>query len=147
MPMSVAENKLNLVNDDLSDCIILVTIVAIFLICHAIRVFLSFRGYYVFLIEKDIENGSVDSCFTYEVFEYFAITKISDCTLLFNSSINFFVYCLVGKRFRTELASVFSKIRHCSCSFTIGEENENNPDVKMDEVTLASNLEEVEDML
>ena len=75
------------------------------------------------------------------------MTSINGLCLTFNSSFNFFVYCLVGKRFRTELIRIFCKIRHCSYSssyaYDENEENDgNNSATRMEEITLAVNSED-----
>ena len=139
--MSATKN--DMVNDDLTTCVILVIIVIIFLICHAIRIFLSFRSYYIFLYTVK-RNGL---CFNKEFLQYLIIGEVSRIILNFNSSINFFVYCLVGKRFRTELIQIFCKIRHCSYSssyaYDENEENDgNNSATRMEEITLAVNSED-----
>ena len=142
MPMSATKN--DMVNDDLTTCVILVIIVIIFLICHAIRTFLSFRSYYLFL-HNFKRNGGL--CINNEFLQYLIIGEVSRIILNFNSSINFFVYCLVGKRFRTELIQIFCKIRHCSYSGSYAhdenEENDgNNSATRMEEITLAVNSED-----
>ena len=133
--MSVIEN--DTVNDDFTACVILVVIVTIFLICHAIRTFLSFRGYYLHL-----EHNGFVICFDKEVLEYLVIGEISRVILNFNSSINFFVYCLVGKHFRKEFIKVFFNVTHCSYSSSYTHKNEENDAIRMEEITLAGNLED-----
>lgn len=77
-------------------CLILLSIVLVFFLCHAARIILDVY-----------EFANVEKVITckpwFPEFWAQALNYISHLTMIINSSVNFIVYCLVGYTFRREL--------------------------------------------
>ena len=73
--------------------LVLISVVVIFLFCWTPTIVF----YFCFDVYKAVNND----------FKY-SINNISYCAIIFNSSSNFFIYCLVGKRYRQHVKEAFT---------------------------------------
>lgn len=85
-----------------------VAIVLIFLVCHAYRVALKV---YEFAHPNNQTQGHFEYCDSMQrlsvPFFFVMLLTTSDIFLVFNSSVNFVVYCCVGEEFRHEVWRLF----------------------------------------
>ena len=77
---------------------ILLSIVAIFMICHAPCIVYKILWYFGCMDCTETEDSNFRK-------KWFFITPIKKLFLMVNSSINCIVYCIVGEKFRKELSS------------------------------------------
>ena len=84
----------------LDSALVLISVVVIYLICWTPTVVRFF--YFAILKSVDQELKKI-------------LLTLQDWTIIFNSSINFFIYCLVGKRYRGHVKKAFTC---CSTSNT-----------------------------
>ena len=80
---------------------VLFSIVVLFLVCNVPRIVLN--CYEVFTVELFRENIEND-CYRLPLW-VMLVTLLSLFLMIFNASINFFVYCLINTTFRQELVN------------------------------------------
>ena len=78
---------------------ILLSIIVIFMICHAPCIVYKILWYFGCMDCTETEDSNFRK-------KWFFITPIKKLFLVTNSSINFIVYCIVGAKFRKELFSL-----------------------------------------
>lgn len=105
-------------NDNLAP--ILFGVVIVFVICNSLRVILNI---YDFAVVKDIIECEKQKMGRYPPAWILCTISVSHLLLMVNSSVNFLVYCVAGKRFRSILARkirkkfrAFRKVLYCCCS-------------------------------
>ncbi len=86
---------------EINTCLVLLCIVLVFLVCHAARITLDVYEF------SNLEKIIVCTPWRGLPAWVFALTPVSHFLMVFNSSVNFFIYCLVGHTFRRELCRVF----------------------------------------
>jgi len=87
--------------------VILITIVLVFLCCHSLKLYLAF--YKVHVTKKVVscnETGLVPVHSQLRIF----ISSLNHLLLVLNSSVNFIIYCFLGKRFRRSLLESVEKM-------------------------------------
>lgn len=90
--------------NDKNAIIILICLVTMFLICHMLRFMLIIHeSIYVDVISNCLFSSTSSKFFPQWI--YILIT-LSEFTIILNSSSNFFVYLLAGKKFRKELFKI-----------------------------------------
>jgi len=85
--------------------LILISIVLVFLICHALKVYLAF--YKIHILNKTVfcsEKGMIPQ---HPLWLHF-LNSFNHLMLVISSSANFIIYCFLGKRFRTSLQESFN---------------------------------------
>ena len=111
-------------SEDITACIILISIVVIFLICHTPRIIMN--------INEFINIEIFHQCKAVHLPIWALVTvDVSKFALILNSSISFFVYCLVGKRFRKELFTILGMMRR----------NQNNREIDDNDEATAIEME------
>ena len=79
-----------------------------FLICHMLRFMLIIHEFiYVDVISNCLFSGSTSSKFFPQWI--YILMALSEFTIILNSSSNFFVYLLAGKKFRKELYKIIKQ--------------------------------------
>ena len=88
-------------NDKINTTVILISIVVIFVLCHLPRITIDV---YEFSVMETFINcsGILTPAYPIQI-----LAPISDFLVFLNSSCNFFVYTLVGNKFRKEFCKVF----------------------------------------
>ena len=93
--------------NDKNAIIILICLVTMFLICHMLRFMLIIHeSIYVDVISNCLFSSTSSKFFPQWI--YILIT-LSEFTIILNSSSNFFVYLLAGKKFRKELFKIITQ--------------------------------------
>ena len=93
--------------NDKNAIIILICLVTMFLICHMLRFMLIIHEFiYVDVISNCLFSSTSSKFFPQWI--YILIT-LSEFTIILNSSSNFFVYLLAGKKFRKELYKIIKQ--------------------------------------
>ena len=94
--------------NDKNAIIILICLVTMFLICHMLRFMLIIHEFiYVDVISNCLFSGSTSSKFFPQWI--YILMALSEFTIILNSSSNFFVYLLAGKKFRKELFKIITQ--------------------------------------
>ena len=104
-------------NDNLAP--ILFGVVIVFVICNSLRVILNI---YDSAVVEDIIECEKQKMGRYPPAWVLCTISVSHLLLMLNSSVNFLVYCVAGKRFRSILAKkirkkfrAFRKVLYCCC--------------------------------
>jgi Na+(H+)/acetate symporter ActP len=92
-------NANNNYNEEKRCAIVLFVIVTMFFVCNVPRIVLNF--YEFFTIEDFREDNE---CYVLPLW-VMVMTSVSVVLMTINSSVNFFIYCLVNTKFREELKS------------------------------------------
>ena len=97
-------------------------VVLTFLLCHSLRwvhsamvmitnILYRFvaKLYQVVILDEYLDEARVSLCTQAGRYPipalWFCVDDLSHVLILLNSSLNFYIYCVVGKKFRTELSS------------------------------------------
>ena len=95
-------------NEKKSTAKILLTVVLMFLLCHVFRL-----GFNIYFIINPYMEEQANYCYSIKRFPYprfwYLMEYLQQLLLVLNSSINFFIYCCVGKDFRLELKNMLFK--------------------------------------
>ena len=109
-------------NQNVSQGIVLLSIVCVFVFCHVLRLILNISE----VINHERERNAYENgCFGVEYWMFIA-TTLSNFLILVNSSINFFIYCLVNKTFKAlflervySTAGLTKRIFDCFCWYCV----------------------------
>ena len=99
-------------SDENDITLVMIIVVLVFIVCETpAAVNYAFLSYYMF---KDIPLFESDECTLYQRFY-----ETAHLLIVFNSSINFIIYCLLRRQFRQRLAELccfsYRVCTHCSC--------------------------------
>ena len=121
-------DDVHLCNQASRDYAALLLVVLTFLLCHSFRWVLSVmvmitnivyrlmaKLYQVVILDDYLEETRVSLCTLAGRYPipalWFCMADLNSVLIVTNSSLNFYIYCLMGKRFRAELLSFIRSLR------------------------------------
>ena len=100
--------------------LVLLCIVLVFFCCHACRIIIDI---YEFINMQKVEDCRLQKKGWNPPYLWEALYPISNVFKILNSSLNFFVYCLVGHTFRRELCRTLGlKVRNVLVAFFLNHQ-------------------------
>ena len=93
--------------NDKNALMILICLVTMFLICHMLRFMLIIHEFiFLDVISNCLFDSTISNFFPQWIY---ILMELSEFTIILNSSLNFFVYLLAGKKFRKELYKIIKQ--------------------------------------